>query len=294
MLIKKGKINEISNLEKISFCFGNFDGVHHGHQVLINNVLSYKDTLSAVMIFSIHPNKFFNKDFKELYTLDDKIKYFENIGIDILFIVEFDEDFLKTSALDFIQILKNLNVVRIVCGKDVSFGANKSGNLELLKNYFEVIAIDDLKYKGIRISSTIIKQNLNLSELLLGKDNFIYGKVVHGDKLGTVMGYPTINIDLINQINAKPGVYGGICNVKGIDYLCVVNIGHNISLNYSKELKIESFLIDFNETIYDSIVYITLVKFLRLEIKYDSIDKLSDQIGKDINDFKDYLSNNIK
>ena len=181
MIIKYIK-GEIKDIDRNVACIGNFDGVHLGHQTLINKVIEIskaKDLIPTLITFYPEPQRFFSKEeYKPINTLEERIKLYENFGIEMILIIDFNEEVMKKSYEEFeSDYLAHLNFDTLVCGFDFSYGYKGLGNVETLKkfseNHFDLIVIDEVKLKDEKVSSTRIKnelknKNFELVDELLG------------------------------------------------------------------------------------------------------------------------------
>ncbi len=280
------------NDQPLTMTIGNFDGLHLGHQALIKKTL-YHDTESAVLTFSPHPMKVLRgmKDHVILMSPEKKIKLIESMGIDHLFIANFDMQMASTSKEAFIERLKALNVKRLVLGVDFRFGSHASGHVEDLKKHFEVVVLEDITHQDTRISTTYIKDllysgELARAELLLGRPYSIEGIVIHGDKVGRTLGMPTANLDLETYVLPPNGVYYVDVMYENHLYPGALNIGYNPTINYSVKKRVEVYILDFNEMIYGKKLEIFFRLYLRAEQQFKSKEALMVQLQKDIEDVK--------
>ncbi len=280
------------NDQPLTMTIGNFDGLHLGHQALITQT-QYPDTESAVLTFSPHPMKVLRgmKDHVILMSLDKKIHLIESMGVDHLFIANFDMQMASTSKEAFIERLKALNVKRLVLGIDFRFGSHASGHVEDLKKHFEVILVDNVTHQDTRISTTYIKDllysgELARAELLLGRPYSIEGVVIHGDKVGRTLGMPTANLDLQTYVLPPNGVYYVDVLYENHLYPGALNIGYNPTINYSVKKRVEVYILDFNEMIYGKKLEIFFRLYLRPEQQFKSKEALMVQLQKDIEDVK--------
>ena len=278
----------ITNVEPITLAIGNFDGLHLGHQNLIETTKNYKDTKSAVMTFYPHPMSVItNKLLPILMDISDKERALKTMDIDYFFVVEFTKAFSKLDKDEFIQWLITLNVKRIVVGRDFKFGHKGSGTTTDLEKHFELILMDDLLYKNTRISTTYIKLlleqgDMKLAKKLLNKSYSIHGEVIHGDKVGKMIGYPTANIDYKNHFLPKIGVYAVRVQIGDHTYLGCANLGHNPTLNYSTTKRLEVFIMDYEANLYEKEITVSFEHYLRDEIKYDKVEDMLKQIKLDV------------
>lgn len=298
MIVYKGRYNEIAREDKLTVTIGNFDGIHLGHLALINKVLSFTDTNSGVITFSPHPKELFTGDAKTLNSDEDKISRLKDFSIDVLFMIDFDNDFANLSKDEFIKWLKQIGVVRICVGRDFGFGKGKSGNVSDLAKHFELVTVDDFKINDIRVSSSIIKEliykgDFNQVEKLLGYKYSVRGRVVDGDKVGRTLNFPTANVDYGKYYLPKTGVY--YVDVKYLDkvYVGVCSIGYNVTLNKQDKIRFEVFIINEKLDLYNKEITVTFNKYLREEIKFSTKEALIKQIQNDVL-LVEKLSNMIK
>ncbi len=278
---------DIANKEQLTITMGNFDGVHIGHQRLIERVLNYSDTKHGVLTFDPHPSQVLRRqNFATLTQREDKIEALKKYPLDYIFIVKFTEEFSKLTIYDFIMFLKQLNVKRIVLGRDARFAFRGQGSIEDLKRYFFVDVLDDLLYNQTRVSTTYIKDflrqgQLDLARKLLKKHYEISGTVVHGNQIGKQLGFPTANIDYGNYLLPKNGVYYVKILIDHEEFPGIANIGYNPTLNYSQTKKLEIFILDFYGNIYKKDVKVKFMHYLREEKKFADRDELIQAIKSD-------------
>lgn len=283
---------------------GYFDGIHLGHQKVIKlakDIAEQKQIKSAVMTFDPHPSVVLSQKHKqvELITpLEDKKNLIEEMGIDYLFVVRFTSSFANLSPEEYVnQYIIKLNVKHVVAGFDFSYGKFGKGTMETLpihsKGQFSCTTVEKLeidRHEGEeKVSSTLIRQLLNNGEMtevkgVLGRFYQTNGVVIHGEKRGRQIGYPTANIQLNSEyIIPKTGVYAVKIKVSGNWYNGVCNIGYKPTFKKEEEytLTIEVHIIDFDHSIYGEEVSIEWHKRIRDEKKFNGIVQLKEQIGKD-------------
>ena len=299
----------IKNIDKIEKPFknavitiGNFDGVHIGHQALFHEVIEKADTIdgtSIVMTFEPHPVRVLKQNgHLPLITLyEQKIELIENSGVDVLICVPFTEEFAAISAKTFVEdiLLKSIGMKAIVVGKDYTFGRNREGDIDLLKTYannlgFEVVVADWIQtsknWPG-RISSTRTRElveegKVDEAQKLLGRYYQIRGVVTTGrNRGGRLLGFPTANITLHDELCPKNGVYAVAVDCMGEIFQGVANIGYSPTFD-DHVFSVEVHILDFNENIYGQKIRVDFVKRIRDEKKFSNISELSDQIKKDI------------
>lgn len=295
-------ITGIKNIDKkIKGCvltIGNFDGIHIGHQKLLNTLFKEGKTRnlpSVVILFEPHPIKFLKKNnyIKQITGLRDKISYLSHIGIDIVICIRFNRYFSSYTPQKFIKILvAKLSFKLLVVGKDFRFGLNRTGNISFLQvasiQYgFDLIYEKTVFYKGKKISSTLIRKillkgNLRTAKILLGHPFCISGRVIYGNSLGKKIGFPTANIALKKNIFSIQGVYAvKIYGFLKKPILGVANIGMRPTFS-GKYQQCEVHLLEFKMDLYGSIITVVFYRKIRNEKKFNSLLELKKQITKDI------------
>ena len=277
---------------------GNFDGVHLGHQAVLRHLRAKADALGlpmVVMLFEPQPSEYFlaQKAPARLMRLRDKLYYLAQAGVDYVFCVKFDRTFAALSAQQFIAdwLAAHLQVKFLSIGDDFRFGAKRAGDFALLQRagaQFGFTVEDNRSFRldNQRISSTAIRQALANDDLvgaekLLGKPYRIFGRVIHGHKLGRTIGFPTANISLHRQVNPVKGVYAVKVRLKNDEIFCAVaNIGKRPTVNGVKQL-LEVHLFDFDRDLYGQNVQVEFCYKLRNEIKFPSFERLKAQITRD-------------
>lgn len=279
--------NNWPKLNNITLTIGNFDGIHLGHQQLINTVKTFKDSKHAALTFDPHPQSFLRKT--KAYTLmevADKINEFNKFNLDYLLIAKFTEKLASLSIDEFINNLKQLGVIRLVVGRDFRFAKRGSGKIDDLEKHFEVIVVEDILYDQTRISTTYIKDLLTNGEVLeanklLAKKYYINGIIEKGNQVGTLMGFPTANINYGNYFLPKNGVYFTEVYIGNKHYYGITSIGYNPTVNYSVTKRVETYIIDLNENLYNKEMKLIFNEYLRPEQKFDSVELLIEQMNQD-------------
>ncbi|MEX0446342.1 bifunctional riboflavin kinase/FAD synthetase [Xenorhabdus sp. SGI246] len=285
---------------------GNFDGVHRGHQALLKHLKQEGLRLglpTMVMIFEPQPLEVFlaDKAPARLTRLRDKIKYLSQYGVDYLLCVKFDRHFAANSPEAFVSrlLVEKLGVKFLAVGDDFRFGKNRSGDFHYLqqagKQYgFDVASTDSFCDSGLRISSTVIRQSLQdddltLAETLLGYPYSISGRVVHGNRLGRTIGFPTANLPLKRLVAPVKGVYAVEVYGLGSNPLPgVANIGNRPTVAGQGQ-QLEVHLIDTQMDLYGRHINVVLRKKLRDEQRFASLDALKQQIANDVVAAKEYF-----
>ncbi len=294
--IIKGLKNYPSKTESI-VTLGTFDGVHIGHQKIIKQLnKDKKNAKSALLTFFPHPRMVLQdaSDLKLLNTLEEKQQLLAKNGLDNLIIEPFTKEFSGLSAINFVRdiLVNTLNTQKLVIGYDHRFGKNREGDFEHLKELSELydFKLEQIKaqdVKDVAVSSTKIRKALSEGDIetansYLGYAYLLTGNVVHGRGLGTKWKYPTINLAIPEtyKLIPKTGVYLVKTQINGKQYFGIMNIGNRPTVN-GKHQTIEVHLLDFNQDLYGKKIQVQLLKRLRDEQKFDSVDALISQIKKD-------------
>lgn len=280
---------------------GNFDGLHIGHQAIIGSVVERAretERPSAVITFHPHPLSIVAPDRvpKQILTLSQKEEILRAMGVDALLVIPFTHEFSRWTADRFIQefLVSALKVSEVRIGRDFCFGAGRLGNLEKLKQAgakfgFDVAGIDEVRIRGIRVSSSNVRDAINKGAmravaLALGRTYFIDGRVVTGRRLGRKIGFPTVNMDPMNDLFPGGGVYVTTSRFESFarSFESVTNIGVRPTLYENYALTIESHIFDFDSNVYGDIVRLYFHELLRRERQFRSALELNNQIHSDI------------
>ncbi|OCG57683.1 riboflavin biosynthesis protein RibF [Gilliamella sp. Nev6-6] len=300
MKIIRGITNLKNQFSQCVLTLGNFDGVHLGHQQLINHIIKQgkkRNLPTVVMLFEPQPLEFFtqNNAPSRLTSFQEKVIFIEKFGVDYILAIPFTKKFAHMSANHFIQdwLINELQAKYIAIGDDFRFGFDRKGDINLLQQYahtndFIVESMPTFVWNNFRISSTAVRQALlnndfKLAHCLLGRDYTIQGRVIHGNALARQLGFPTANIHLHRKKPALQGVYfvkvRNICNNQLYDG--VANIGLRPTINGKKAI-LEVNIFDFSDDIYGQYLDITFIEKLRDEKKFDSLAELKQQITQDV------------
>ncbi len=287
-------LNEVLEAKPDVTCIGAFDGVHLGHQALVNMAKSISSKFQ-ILTFDPVPKKFFNNMHKLLSTKDMKVDILSRLSPESIIFLNF-KDVKDLNPEDFCNILNNkLNTKSIVVGKDFKFGKNREGDVNFLIKYFgntNVHVLNDYIVNDLKISSTLIKSTINEGKLELANQYLGYsfklkGKVEHGNRMGHKIGFPTANINVdVNLVTPKFGVYEVDVTKADKTYKGVMNIGNRPTVSNDLKLSYEVHILDFDEDIYGSFLEVKFVSFIRDEIKFDNIEELKNQISIDIKSIK--------
>ena len=282
---------------------GTFDGVHLGHVQILEQLKKEAEEINGTMVlvtFYPHPKQVINS--KQVFMLNtplEKYKLLENHGIEHIVEVPFNRDFADQPAKEYISefLVNNFHPHTIIIGYDHKFGKNREGNYKLLesesnKYNFIVKEIPEQVIRNITVSSTVIREALSVGDVkkanqCLGYNYQLTGIVVQGDKRGRTIGFPTANIQVLDKNKLIPanGVY--VVNVKVENKLFkgMLNIGNRPTFNGISN-SIEVYIIDFNEDIYGKEITVEFLKWLRPEVKFNSLDELKSQLTKDLEQTK--------
>ncbi|AJC49490.1 bifunctional riboflavin kinase/FAD synthetase [Allofrancisella guangzhouensis] len=298
-------LNKFTSTKNTAIAIGAFDGVHLGHQAVINKLLSISylsNLVPYIFFFEPLPKEFFRKDKPptRIYDLRNKIININHAGIKNIICQKFDERFANIDAKEFVieYLIKKLKTKHIIVGDDFRFGKDRKGNYELLeqlsKSYdFQVDKISTLNLNNQRVSSSQIrtaieKHHLKDAEELLGKRISINSRVIHGQKNGRKIGFHTTNQRLLKNSVLK-GVYLTKIYIDDEIFYGVSNAGTRPTIDGKNNL-LETHIFDFNKEIYKKHITVEVLKFIRAEKKFNSFDELKDQITKDIQTAKRLIS----
>lgn len=277
---------------------GNFDGLHLGHQALLAKtvaVAKQKQLIPAVMTFEPHPREFFapKQAPVRLSSVREKLEYFEEAGIENIYLLRFNQRFSAITARDFMdQVLRqSLNANTILVGGDFCFGAKRQGTIHDLVNAgFDLIDFPQVEVDGERVSSTLVRKALAAGDLALAQHYLdrpysISGKVVHGAKRGRQLGYPTANVHMRHERPALTGVYA----VKLDGRNGVANLGVRPTIDGIPKLMLEVYVFDFSGDLYDQHVHVQFFHKIRDEIKFSGLEALKAQIAVDVEDAQHFF-----
>ena len=280
----------VSQCKPLALAIGNFDGIHLGHQALLQaniDAASKASIIPAVMTFEPHPREFFTplNAPARLSNLREKLEFFESANIQKVFVCAFNKKFSTITAPNFLSMLRDkLNANTILVGEDFKFGAKRAGTIADFKtNDFSLIAMPRVDFNSERVSSTRVRDalfsgNLALAAQLLGRHYSVSGKVVHGAKRGRELGFPTANIHMKHERPALTGVYA--VKLNGLN--AVANLGVRPTIDGVPKLLLEVHVLDFNNDLYGQHVLVAFLYKIRDEAKFESLTALTTQIAADI------------
>ena len=285
---------------------GNFDGVHKGHWVLFKKVIERAKSInghSVVITFDPHPIKVMKPgNGPSLITpIDQKLHLISRTGVDHIFCLSFTKEFASIQAKDFVEalLIKKIGMREIVVGYDYAFGRHREGDIALLRQLgqelgFKVHVVEPIHIDKTLVSSTSIREFIQEGELLkakllLGRDYQISGKVVKGmNRGGRLLGFPTANLESIDELIPKRGVYAVTVDMDENSYHGVSNIGYNPTFG-NNALSVETHVLDFSGDLLDKVIKINFIERLRDEKTFNGVKELSDQIAKDIHKARESL-----
>ncbi len=283
---------------------GTFDGVHKGHQALIQKLVEVareKQARSVVVTFDPHPREVINagtNEVKLLTTLRERAKDLSDLCVDMMIVIPFTRDFSLLTSNEFIEdiLIKKIGVSGFIIGYDHQFGRNREGTITSVNNMsskygFDVYVIEAQEIGDSTISSTLIRKTLensgevDLVRNYLGRDYELSGLVIHGDKRGRTIGFPTANLRLTDsrKVVPKNGVYAVQVEIEkdSNSYFGMMNIGYRPTFNDEKKRSIEVHIFDFNADIYGKIVSVKFIKRIRDEKSFKGKDELVQQLNLD-------------
>ena len=277
--------------EELCLCLGYFDGVHRGHQKLLLEARKNSSKKIGVLTFDKPVSSLLeNGKSKEIITSnEDKIRIISRLGIDYLFIIKIDKNFLSFSPEDFIdKILKKLGIIEIYVGEDYRFGKAALGDNSLLRKYFDVTEVNLLLDNGQKLSSSNIISHIKNGEIMsankeLGHNYQVSGKVVEGHHRGNSLGFPTENIELSsNYVVPKFGVYKTIIYISGIPHFSITNVGIHPTVGKEDKPVFEVHIPNYKSDDYGKTVYLEFLDFVREEKNFNNIEELKSQISSDL------------
>ncbi|NWG29239.1 MAG: bifunctional riboflavin kinase/FAD synthetase [Ignavibacteriaceae bacterium] len=302
-------ISEIKRDEKSIITLGTFDGLHLGHQQIVDKVIQKSRNTggrSFLITFDPHPRKIIpgRNDVRLLSTLDEKIMILEQMNLDNLFVINFTPEFSRQSPEEFVEkyLVAGIGLKEIIIGYDHHFGKGRDGNYYILQELgrkfnFAVTLIPEFSVDGEIVSSTKIRNSLLAGDVvkagkMLGRPYSFTGKIVRGDGRGKKLGFPTANISVDNQDKLIPanGIYAAECIVDNEKHFGLLSIGSRPTFHKDGNIVPEFYIFDFNKDIYERIMQVNMVEKIRDEEKFNSVDELIIQMKKDEEIGKEILS----
>ena len=292
--------------QKLCLCIGNFDGIHLGHQHVIKKIIQnsqVNNLKSAIMTFIPHPKIYFKKTHGNFNIITNNYKknFLSSLGVENYIEYKFNKTLSNLDAVDFIEkiLVKQLNVKKIVVGKDFRFGKDRKGDTALLKSLskkyqYKLSIIGHVKNKktNLKFSSSIIRKNINEGSFekvsqALGRHWFMQGKIIKGNQKARLISFPTANMKPGNHILPKKGVYCVNVKLRGNLYKGIANFGERPTVK-GVNLLLETHIFKFNRDIYGKELTVEFLTFIRPEKKFKDFKSLTAQIKKDVITAKKY------
>lgn len=309
-MLKSNTLDECSKKSSVA-TIGTFDGVHIGHQKIIErlvNTAKQENLQAVVLTFFPHPRMVLQKDanIKLINTIEERSAILKKLGIDQLCVKTFTKEFSRLSAEDFVKeiLVKQLHIKKIIIGYDHHFGRNRAANIQDLIKFgntynFEVEEIcaqdiNDVSVSSTKIRKALLEGDMQTANAFLGYNFMLNGTVIKGKGLGKTIDFPTANLSISEnyKLIPKQGVYVVTATYKNQKLFGMMNIGTNPTINDSNKLTIEVHFFNFNEDIYDKNITVEILKRIRSEQKFDSLEALKAQIQQDKIDAEHYLTQN--
>lgn len=286
---------------------GVFDGLHLGHQRIMQTVVESANAINAVptvITFDPHPRAVLHPDNSPplLQTLDQRLANFEVLGIKQTIVIRFDKEFASIDAETFLRdiIHERLQAREVFLGKGFFFGKNRGGNIELLREMSKQLGffadeVAEVRLRRQRISSSKIRHLLaegkvNLARRMLGRPYGVEGQIIHGLQRGRTIGFPTANLHPHNRVIPKFGVYATATLIDGKWRRSITNVGIRPTFDDDKNPSIESYIFDFDGDLYGDVLRVRFLHRIRDERKFSGIDELRAQIEKDTQRTLNYFS----
>ncbi|TAJ78363.1 MAG: bifunctional riboflavin kinase/FAD synthetase [Gallionellaceae bacterium] len=294
--------------QPLALTVGNFDGVHLGHQALLEQLqlaARERGLATAAIVFEPHPREFFTPEQApaRLTNLREKLERFDVLGLNRVHVCRFNERMARTSAAGFINLLyRDLAVKHVLIGDDFRFGNARGGDFALMEKMgaqqgVTVKSMSSVLQDGVRISSTAVRMalaegNLRLAQRYLGRPYSISGHVEHGEKVGRKLGYPTANIQLKHNRPALTGIFVVRVRIEGGEMCAgVASLGVRPTLEANGKPVLEVHLFDFDEQLYGKHLHVDFLHKLRDEMKFSGLESLTQQITLDVGQAKDWFKN---
>ena len=299
--------NNANILRGTVLTLGVFDGLHLGHQKIMETVVSRAKAINVVptaITFDPHPRSVLYPENAPplLQTLDQRLANFEILGIEQTIVIGFSKDFAAQDAEVFLRdiVYERLQAKEVYLGRGFAFGRNRGGNIELLRKIsadlgFYADEVDEVCLRNQRISSSKIRELLkegkvNLARRMLGRPYGVEGQIIHGDRRGRTIGFPTANLKPTNRVIPKFGVYATANLIDGVWRRSITNVGVRPTFAGDREPSIESYIFDFDGDLYGDVLRVRFLHRIRDERKFASIDELKNQIAKDSNVALNYFA----
>ncbi|MEO6655451.1 MAG: bifunctional riboflavin kinase/FAD synthetase [Pyrinomonadaceae bacterium] len=285
---------------------GVFDGLHLGHQRIMQTVVERSKAANAVptaITFDPHPRAVLHPETAPplLQTLDQRLANLEVLGIEQTIVIPFTREFADQPAEDFLSdiIHERLNAKEVYLGKGFAFGKDRGGNIELLRGLGEKLGfvseeVEEVQLRGQRISSSAIRQllsagSVNLARRMLGRPYGVEGVIIRGNRRGHTIGFPTANLRPHNRVIPRFGVYATATLIDGTWRKSITNIGVRPTFENGADPSIESYIFDFDGDLYGDVLRVRFLHRIRDEKKFNGIDELKAQIQRDTKRTRNYF-----
>ena len=305
-------LEQLPDFKNVVLTIGTYDGVHYGHQFIINRINEIAKKIngeSVLLTFYPHPRLILHPNdntLKLITTIDEKIEILEQLGLDNLVMIPFSPEFASQSAEEYIEhvLIRNFHPKYICVGYDHRFGKNRTGNYQLLEQLkskygyqLEEIppqTVDEISVSSTKVRKALLEGDIATANHFLAYPFRIKSKVIHGDKIGKILGFPTANIEVSDEHKLIPasGVYAVWVKIDDERFKGALSIGYRETVFDNSELTIEVFILDFNKDIYGKSIELIFVDYIRPQIKYDNWDLLKVQIAKDVENINYTLNKN--
>ena len=288
--------NTFSGSKNTVVTIGTFDGVHIGHQKIVNRLVNHAELDSVILTFFPHPRMVLQQDntIKLLHTIEEKTSVLEQLGLDHLVIHPFTKEFSRLTAQQFVEdiLVNQLKAKKIIIGYDHRFGRNRTADISTFKDFGEQYGfvveeitkqdVDDVAVSSTKIRTALQKGQIEKANAFLGQPYMLTGTIVKGKGIGKTLGYPTANIQIEEayKLIPKNGVYIVKTNFKGITYFGMMNIGTNPTVG-GKSQTIETYFFNMDTDLYGSKMTIQMLKRIRDEKKFASVDQLIEAMQND-------------
>ena len=288
--------NTFSGSKNTVVTIGTFDGVHIGHQKIVNRLVNQAELDSVILTFFPHPRMVLQQDntIKLLHTIEEKTTVLEQLGLDHLVIHPFTKEFSRLTAQQFVEniLVNQLKAKKIIIGYDHRFGRNRTADISTFKDLGEQYGfvveeitkqdVDDVAVSSTKIRTALQKGQIEKANAFLGQPYMLTGTIVKGKGIGKTLGYPTANIQIEEayKLIPKNGVYIVKTNFKGITYFGMMNIGTNPTVG-GKSQTIETYFFNMDTDLYGSKMTIQMLKRIRDEKKFASVDQLIEAMQND-------------
>ena len=286
---------------------GVFDGLHLGHQRIMQTVVERAKAINAVptvITFDPHPRAVLYPENAPplLQTLDQRLANFEILGVEQTIVIRFDKEFAGQNAEEFLRdiVHERFQAREVYLGKGFAFGKNRGGNIELLRRMSKELGffadeVAEVRLRGQRISSSKIRELLkegkvNLVRRMLGRPYGVEGQIIHGDRRGRQIGFPTANLHPHNRVIPRYGVYATANLIEGVWRRSITNVGVRPTFTGDREPSIESYIFDFDGDLYGDVLRVRFLHRIRDEKKFSGIEELRAQIEKDTRTALNYFS----